>query len=346
VEPWAELRGQLARASATLIVSLGLIAACVGDDPESQNNTSSSSGGSSGGSDASSSGASSGASSGTTSSGGSSGDDAAVEAGAKKCDPTKDFESIADVPGLTTELARAGRLTPDEQTIYFHKVTPARLYVATKLNGVFGPPQAVGGLEVSPGFTYEDAYPAIGTSDKVLFWESSRAQADTSVKRIYTATRTATGPAAAFTNPVVVSTLPDAVNGVSIVGNGEVVYGWYDAGSINKVFRAELAGVSYLSPVDVELGGGAEFPVVSPDEHVMYFSSTRGEGGAGAVDLFVAVRTGPTKNDAFGTAKKVANVNKPSDTNIASWLSADYCRLYFFANNEQKLKVATKTPPP
>lgn len=342
MEPRSELRGQLARASAALIASFALVAACVGDDPDASSSSSSSSTSSSGGSDASSSGASS---SGNTSSSGTPGDDAG-DAAAKKCDPDTPFANIGEIPFATTVTGKAARLTPDEQTIYFHVVAPGRLKVATKVGPMFGAPSDVLGVgpAVDAGFPYDDAYPSIGVSDKVLFFGSTRAQNNVNITRIHTATRSATGVGTPFTNPVAVSTLPDDTNGPYALGDGEVMYFWRDTGTVNKSFRATLTGASYGTPVEVELGGGSEFPVVTPDEHVIYFATNR--GGNGGVEIYFAVRAGAAPGSPFGTPKKVDAVNEAGKANIPSWISADYCRLYFFRNEDQKLLVASRTPPP
>lgn len=338
MESRTEFRSVLARASAALIASLALVAACVGDDPDTNDNASSSSGGSSG---ASSSGAS-----GASSSGTSSGDASADDAGTKKCDALAAFGATGDVPGLGSVQGKAARLTPDEKTLYFHVVAPARLKVTSRSSTSMGfdPPSNVLGIAPTPDASdapYEDAFPAIGQSDKNLFFESSRDQSTVDIKRIYTASRGAVGTASQFDAPSIVDGLPNPSFGPYVIGDGGVIYGHHPVGGVNVVFRAKQNGATYQFD-DIDLGGGAEFPVVSSDEHVMYFASSR--GGSSGVRIWVSVRTGPTTNEPFGPPQLVGNVNADSELNVPSWLSADYCRLYFFRGVAQKLLLAQRSP--
>lgn len=336
MESWAEFRGQLARASASVVLPVSLFVACVGDDPSANAPAPTTDGGADAGATSSS------GSSGTSSSGGNASD--AGDSGVAKCDPRGKFATILPVPGFENVDAKAGHLTPDERTLYFHVISPtARLKVATRTSTgeAFGAAQDV--LGIAPAMdagSYIDAYPAISADDRVLFWESSRDPGTTS-SGIYSASRTAVGAGSAFSNVALIGNFPSPAHGPSVVGNGEIVYGHHPVIGINAVFRAQRTGVVYAVE-DIALGGEAAFPAVSPDDRVMYFSSPRSDAGHG--DIWVTVRTGSHATDPWDPPTKVDDLSAAGKYDIPSWVSADYCRVYFFRNQDLRILVATRSP--
>ena len=95
------------------------------------------------------------------------------------------------------------------------------------------------------------------------------------------------------------------------------------------------AGV-YGAPVKLFTSDEHDFdPVLTEDEKVIVFTSTRG-GGAGKRDLYYSTR--PMRQDAFGGATNIPVLNTGDDEEDPA-LSSDGCTLYFVSDRDGTLDL-------
>jgi hypothetical protein len=98
---------------------------------------------------------------------------------------------------------------------------------------------------------------------------------------------------------------------------------------LHDIYRAAKAGTSFGPPERVaEVSSPSDdfTPTVSGDGLVIFFASTRPDGGAlGSDDIWTASRAQVT--DPFSDVHNVSMLNS-SDQDFPGWLSADGCRLY------------------
>ena len=80
------------------------------------------------------------------------------------------------------------------------------------------------------------------------------------------------------------------------------------------------------------------FPVVTPDELTLYFSSNRANG-AGLQDIYVARRA--SVSDNFGAPVNLAELNTGTN-DFPTWISDDGCVLYLMSGTMYDIYYATR----
>ncbi len=113
----------------------------------------------------------------------------------------------------------------------------------------------------------------------------------------------------------------------------------------SDIWRAVMSGSSFGAPTHVdELGsaGNDGYPAVTPDDLVMYFSSSR-TPTLGGMDVWVTTRA--TASGPFGAPKAVPELSTASN-DLVSFVSTDRCRVYLSSNvgGQYEIYLATRTP--
>jgi WD40-like Beta Propeller Repeat len=117
-----------------------------------------------------------------------------------------------------------------------------------------------------------------------------------------------------------------------ILPNESAIYLASDrAGGPAKIYRAGFAGANFGDPVAVQninLDTATDSrPVLTPDELIIYFSSTRPDDNAeGLEDIWTASRS--SSSEPFGPPARVAELSS-STLDEPSWISPDGCTLYY-----------------
>jgi hypothetical protein len=113
------------------------------------------------------------------------------------------------------------------------------------------------------------------------------------------------------------------------VDNAEIYFASRRGTADTNIWRAGITPTGFAPPTLVtELNSPAldRFPVISSDRLTVYFASDRPGGGIqGNLNVWTARRA--SVSDAFGTPLPVDELNT-ANSGIASWISADNCRLY------------------
>jgi hypothetical protein len=123
-----------------------------------------------------------------------------------------------------------------------------------------------------------------------------------------------------------------------LIASGARLYLSVDPMGAPKSFLAmsERNGDVYGAPVKLFTSDHADHdPVLTEDEQVMVFSSTR-PGGQGGRDLYFATR--PTRTMMFGGATSLPALNTAQDEEDPA-LSADGCTLYFVSDRDDSLDI-------
>jgi hypothetical protein len=116
----------------------------------------------------------------------------------------------------------------------------------------------------------------------------------------------------------------------TVLPDGSAIYFVNDSQGSLDLYRARRSGTTWMTPM---LAPGPnvnssdydeEYPLISADDLTLYFASDR-PGGAGALDIYVAKRTGTAL--PFGDPVRLAEPNT-AVTEIPSWISSDGCELW------------------
>jgi hypothetical protein len=142
----------------------------------------------------------------------------------------------------------------------------------------------------------------------------------------------------AFVNPVEVSVLSSGNEDGEpyVVPDGTTLYfsssrpAAASAQGFN-LFFAPIVDGQVMSPgelavVNTEWADRA--PVVSPDQTVIYFATSR-ESHGGTLDIWTATR--PDVNHSFDHSRPLAELNSPTD-DAPTYVADDGCELYFYAS--------------
>jgi hypothetical protein len=245
-----------------------------------------------------------------------------------RCDPQAPFTTITRMDSVDTLMIEGGaRLNADETTIYFHSDRSGlyKLWSATRARR---------------DLPFEPATIAMPTGD--CLWPTLTSNELTVVYStidLFTSTR------GSVSEPFPGGTLIASLNGASNTTNpflgplGTTLYfTTYDPEG--NFYTAPWPGLASAQPIiELNTAGREEAPVLSADEHVIYFSRDAGNGP----DIFIAQRDSST--GSFGPAALVPELNSMSDDK-ATWLSPDHCRLYFESGREASFDifVAERTP--
>lgn len=287
--------------------------------------------------------------------------DAGVDAGAidalpptaKVCDPLAKFGSLVPVviPGVDGMLKHNAHLSPDELTMYFDAVLPAgdsNLYVTTRASrdGAWGPAAPLTSVNSS-----SDDDRAAVSSDGLTLWFTSKRSAN-QAEHIFVATRSS--PLAVFGAPSIASItstdLGDPDAWPFETADGKEL--WFASertptqGSFD-LWRAPAAGKGFGTPVQVlELDSTSSDarPLLTVDRLTLYFASARpGTGTKGSFDIWRTHRASVA--DGFPPPVLVSELNT-AKSDMATWISADNCRIYVTANDgtADNFYLATRTP--
>jgi WD40-like Beta Propeller Repeat len=266
----------------------------------------------------------------------------------RMCDPTAKFGTPIPVPGLSTIDGGTVRLSADELTIYF-SATPGDLWVAHRsaLSEAFEVPTPM----IAQNSSSVDIDPAV-TPDGLTLWFASNRIVNEGY-HLYVATRASM--LAEFGTPGLAGTV-NAMDTKQIdlqpfvTADGKEL--WFTSTRLgglggNDIWRATWTGSAFAPPVPVpELSSSSDdhLPTLSADRLTVYVTSLRvGAGTKGKLDIWTSHRS--TVNDGFPPPTIVDELNTAGD-DLASWLSADNCRIYGASNlsGPNRLYVATRQP--
>jgi Tol biopolymer transport system component len=172
----------------------------------------------------------------------------------------------------------------------------------------------------------QDGFSPSATSDGLsLYFESVRSG---TFWYLYVAKRLTT--ADVFSEPDLLPGAGANAGGPYILPDQTTLYFHSNSAGNGDIYRMARVGDAFAQPVavnavDINTTAIESFPVVSPDELTLYFSSTRVAGKGGA-DMWVSSRA--AKTEPFGPAQPLASLNH-AGYDIPSWVSPDGCRLYY-----------------
>jgi len=257
------------------------------------------------------------------------------------CSPFTPFNAPALVPGMNIAVPGRDfepRLSPDELTVYFARVTLTTtppwgydLYVATRssVSDPFGEAVRLDELD-TPAI---EADPFISADGLTLFFASDRGRASQNT-RIFFAMRSSLLDSFSSSQEYVTLSSPvpeQGDGGPYFLPDASAVYFHSSrrAGD-SDIYRAPLGGAGAGTPVLVSstITSDNEFePVVTPDDLTLYYTSTRQDAGAkGGTDIWMVTR--PSKQSDFGPPVNVSELNTAT-FEYSNWISADGCRFYF-----------------
>lgn len=285
--------------------------------------------------------------------GSSSSPDGSVDETPPRCRPDAPFGQKVHLRELgSAGWEDGGFLTQDELTIYFSRMPGGSgdhdLWFATRANRdvTFREPEPFAGVNT----TEVERRPTLSSDGRVLVatTHDSSDNDDLSMAR-----RQGTDPFPPLA-PIVGLNGGGVDEAPYLLPNGRIYYGSDltseppDAGEPPKGIwystLVEGGGVEIPTPIegiDVGPGGPDEsFPVLTPDELTLFFSSTR----SGTFDIWIATRD--SVEGGFEAAQIVAEVNTLRNE-MPSWISPDGCVLYFVSevssgSDDYEIFVATR----
>ena len=239
-------------------------------------------------------------------------------------------------------------MSANELTIYF-STNPPDLWVAHRsaLAEAFGTPTLIA-AENSSAAEYD---PAV-SFDGLTLWFASNRVANEGF-HLYVANRASTlaefgAPGLAATVGATDTKQADWQPFVTADG-GELWFASTRAGGLggNDIWHATSTGNGFAVPSIVpELNSSSDdfLPTLSADRLTVYFTSTRTVTGTkGKLDIWTSHRS--TVNDGF-PGPALADELNTSGNDLATWLSADNCRMYGASDvsGPSRLYVATRSP--
>lgn len=264
-----------------------------------------------------------------------------------RCSPSTPFEAPTPVSGLEA-IDGTARFAPDQLSVVYSSRTASGtvdLFQATRASiaDSFGSPSRLTGISTEGA----KLFPALAKDQKTLWFASMHetspgnprvdifvAQRSSETSSTFQGAKEATG-----LNVFRENTTPFATKHASEL--------WYAAGPQSdqyEIFHSEISPEGVASdPIqvpEINTPYAEAAPVLSDDGLVIYWSSTRPDGGAkGDHDVWVAVRPDPTSR--FGAPKNVKELNTFS-LEYPAWLSPDLCQLYIA--REGGVLMATRSP--
>jgi hypothetical protein len=267
------------------------------------------------------------------------------------CDPTAKFGAPVPISELAMVNAGAPRLSGDELTIYFHAYGDQVDLWSThrkSLTEPFGPPTLLAGQN-SPSADYD---PAVSADGLTLWFASTRVANEgqhlyVSIRASMLAEFGAPGLAAAVN--ATDTQQYDAQPFLTTAGN-ELWFTSKRTGGLggNDIWRAAWTGSGFETPVaaaELNSPGDEWVPTVSADRLTVYFSSERAATGVkGDRDIWRSHRN--VIDDGFPAPTLVDELNT-AGADLASWLSADDCRMYGTSSGgggTNRIYMATRQP--
>jgi Tol biopolymer transport system component len=317
----------------SLSSGLGLVGACVGDDPAGPTGAEAPDGaaaadapgvlveGGRGGADGG---------------GGASDGDAAAAADAARCDPGKPFGAPINVPNVNTGgYENYVTLTADEQRMLFTSSRNGGFATFSttwsSATSTFAVPRPEGTVDKGG----DNRAPSLTGDGARLYLRSNRA-GTLGFNDIWTTTRT--GPDGGFVEPVPARNVNEDADDVdpSIQSNGARLYFASDrngGGAANyQIFESVVGGdgtTGTPTPI-VALGKAIRWPVISADGLTLYYGSGAGHPRAkGGVDIWASTRS--DVGAAFPAGEPVAELNDVGE-DTPGWVSPDRCVLYLVSD--------------
>jgi hypothetical protein len=115
-----------------------------------------------------------------------------------------------------------------------------------------------------------------------------------------------------------------------VTPSGDALYFHSGRGTLQEeIYRAARSGDTFLEPEHVPAPGSRGHAVVSPDELTLYYTRNV-EGKSNTANIWQMTRE--STSESFGNEQIVDGPNVGEYNELASFISADGCRLYFDRN--------------
>lgn len=254
-----------------------------------------------------------------------------------RCDPQKPFGTPVALTELNSNMDDvAPYLSPDELTVTFASsrsggIGQTDAYIATRTSptGAFGTPAAVPGVNTT---TYENR--PMMTSDGLRMYFETNLTGQVADWNNAVATRGATS--ASFGAWAAIPQINSATTDSApyVLPDDSAIYFMSTRGTsgAQELWRSSHQGGNWTTPTLVagtNLNDASfDYPFLTPDELVLYFSSSRA-GGAGGRDIWMATRASTAAG--FGDPVNIAALNTAGPES-SGWVSADNCVIYFVRN--------------
>ncbi len=248
----------------------------------------------------------------------------------RRCSPDKPFGAPkrSGLPNGCTRL----RLNPDE-TVGYYGCRDSRSYeviVATRPDRTapFGEGRVVL-VDLDDSNYYS---PTVTADGLVLYFENDR---PLSYSRLY---RSVWDPKLGAFGPIELAPELSPENAKYddyspyVIPSGQAIY--FHSSRVypyEEIYRASLDGDSFSEPERIILQGSRGHPVVSPDELTLYYTRNV-TGGAHGADIWQVTRTTTSESFELFEPELVQGPNEGEYNELASFVSADGCRLYFDRN--------------
>jgi hypothetical protein len=236
------------------------------------------------------------------------------------CDPALPFRDAIPVYGLNRQPGREFRVhvSPDELTAYIAAGDAwwvSDLFVSQRSSKAepFGPLAPLTTLNTA----YMEASIAVTADGLTAVFDSDRMGGG---GRIYLAMRTMPSDSFFATNEVVIhGNLFDEFDPY-LLPDGSALYFTSNTSEGVGIYRVPLSGMNAGAPTPVVLGSGRRFPVVTPDERTIYFTS--------GPSADISTMTRASREMPFSGLTTLTELNT-EDFELPQSLSPDGCRLYF-----------------
>jgi hypothetical protein len=260
------------------------------------------------------------------------------------CDINKPFGAPRRLPlNDTVPPPWAPRLSADQLALYFTSADDDFVATRATLMDEFSNPVPLAAINSAAS----DMAPSLTADGLTFFLETNRARGEV---KIFFAKRTSVG--AEFSTPVLVEGVNTSEPGVIdfqpyVTPDGDALYFGSTRGARgdHELYRAQREADSdrFQPPVALASINSLTvdaWPVISPDELTLYFSSARSLlGSTGYFDVLMATRD--SKEQDFGNVRPVPGVNSP-DADYPGWISPDACTLYLTVGPTPAIYVATR----
>ena len=262
--------------------------------------------------------------------------DSAVDSGPTSCDFNAPFGTPVPFSNNSAHDDWSPRLSPDELFVYFassrvgYLDASAQIFLATRSST--SDHFSIGTAMANVNGSYVAVHPTVTANGLLILFQTNA----TGANEIYFSTRTTT--LADFGSPQAVSNV-NAQGGENnapyVSPDGQVLYFARKpvATPYNDIYRSTFGGGGFTSGTMIneisEPTTDNTFPIATPDDLVLYWASTRTEGGVGNYDIWTAHRA--STSDTFTDMRDVAELNTTAEE-FPSWISSDNCTLYFMNN--------------
>jgi hypothetical protein len=255
------------------------------------------------------------------------------------CDPTATFDAPVKVAGLSSSTLNQGtiRMMPDELTAYVSGNllgnTDVDVYEVTRpsIGDAFGTPVRLSAVDSANN----DWDPTISSDGLTIIFGSDRNSGHANDLMI--ATRSST--LAAFSTPALAgvnsATLSDDDTQAFLTADGAELWFVSDragGAGMHDVYVSEITSGTLGTPARVaSLSSSSDdwMPTLSVDRLTIYVTSgASAPGTKGGLDIWSSHRA--STSDPFPAPAPVGELNS-SANDVATWLSADNCRLYLWS---------------